>query len=140
MDDEEKVFLIAVGLLLMISSGFAGFNPVLMVANFIMDDKLYLRLDWVLWYFFGGIVAYSVVKKYENKMIGGPFPFLFFWPPIFIVIASNWVKFAKKGGVKIFKMPRIFRYSVYAAIVTLVWKFTNNIDHIVSFFVTNYFK
>ena len=38
----------------------------------------------------------------------------------------------KKGGVK---MPRIFRYAIYFSLVTLVWKFTSNIDKIVAFFI-----
>jgi len=40
----------------------------------------------------------------------------------------------KKGG----KMPKIFRYLLYLAIIVLVWKFVGHIDQIVLFFINKF--
>lgn len=45
---------------------------------------------------------------------------------------------AKRGGV-LFRMPKIFRYSLYSAYVLLVWRLVFNIDKIVAFVVKNIF-
>jgi hypothetical protein len=43
----------------------------------------------------------------------------------------------KKGG---WKMPRIFKYFIYAAVVALVWKFVINADYIAGIFMKIFFK
>ena len=50
-----------------------------------------------------------------------------------IVIINEEPKSKKRSS-----MPRIFKYSLYLALVVLVWKFVNNIDQIVVFIVSNY--
>ena len=62
---------------------------------------------------------------------------------LFIASCAINVKYANKsndlrkigGEEKVRKMPRIFRYSLYLALVVLVWHIVLQIDTIASFFV-----
>ena len=56
---------------------------------------------------------------------------------LLIIIFSNKSNDLRKigGEEKVRKMPRIFRYSLYLALVVLVWHIVLQIDTIASFFV-----
>ena len=60
-----------------------------------------------------------------------------------VSVPVNKLTLLEKGGEKlprtekkasyIMKMPRIFRYTIYAAIAVLIWKFVNNAETIMQF-------
>ena len=94
---------------------------------------------------FLGAIAIALYKATLNSegreilMFFGSLILLFLVIYGFIKIVKN-IKNKPKSDrllkIKNRHMPRIFRYAIYSALTVLIWRFVNNIDQIVNFFVS----